>query len=62
MLADLYRGPLGNPGAAFSALARVFERAPRDFPVRESLLPLASEAGKLGVLGSRLRALRTIGR
>ena len=50
LLADLYHGPRADAGAAFGAVLRVFEMDPADESVRERLLLLGTEAGKLSVL------------
>ena len=55
LLADLYQGPLGNTTAAFGAVLRVFEIDPASPSVRERLVPLAADAGKLPALAECAR-------
>jgi len=55
LLADLYQGPLADAAAAFSALLRVFEIDPANPSVRERLVLLAVEAGKLPALAEAAR-------
>jgi len=55
LLADLYQGPLADAAAAFSALLRVFEMEPGNPSVRERLVLLAVEAGKLPALADAAR-------
>ena len=47
LLADLYQGPLADAAAAFGTVLRVFEMEPANPSVRERLVPLAVDAGKL---------------
>jgi tetratricopeptide (TPR) repeat protein len=55
LLADLYQGPLADAVAAFGALLRVFEIDPANPSVRERLVLLAVEAGKLPALAEAAR-------
>jgi tetratricopeptide (TPR) repeat protein len=47
LLADLYQGPLADTAAAFGAVLRVFEMEPANLSVRERLVQLGADAGKL---------------
>jgi len=55
LLADLYQGPLTNTEAAFGAVLRVFEMEPASPSVRERLVPLGADAGKLPALAEAAR-------
>jgi len=50
LLADLYQGPLADAAAAFLAVLRVFEMEPGNPSVRERLVQLGADAGKLPTL------------
>ena len=55
LLADLYQGPLADTAAAFAAVLRVFEMDPGNLSVRERLVQLGADAGKLPALAEAAR-------
>ena len=59
LLADLYQGPLADATAAFGAVLRVFEMDPSNPSVRERLVELGAEAGKLPALAGAARGVLT---
>jgi hypothetical protein len=59
LLADLYQGPLADAAAAFGAVLRVFEMDPANLSVRERLVQLGADAGKLPVLAEAARRVLT---
>jgi len=59
LLADLYQGPLADAAAAFGAVLRVFEMDPSNQSVRERLVELGVDAGKLPALAEAAQRVLT---